>query len=387
MASDCRDTSTDPVTGRTVHRFGLEGVNVSPYFNSYAWTPQVDWFCFTSLRDDGHWVMACEFATGRVRRLAGPYPPPCQDGSELLWCSLNTIPGRRAFSYQQGRAVWQVELDDPQPERVAALPYADFAGSDTDVSGDGRWHVLACTPLTPEARADYADMTWPPDPVYEKHDLRSDIVRVALDGSGEVQTLWREDGVATHVSVCPTDADMILLCHEGTHPWRFGRMFLRRVGDEVSRPLRDQRSGQVFVTHERWFSDGRRIAYHGFYRDPGDPDSHDQHFVGIFDVARDLPAEYVLTDPELHGWHTTPSPDGTRLVMDQQWGRRGLFLLHLDREAGLCRPELVCSVCSDDAPLPHNQWRELDPIWSPDGRRVLFRAAGAGTVDMYVVEL
>lgn len=32
------------------------------------------------------------------------------------------------------------------------------------------------------------------------------------------------------------------------------------------------------------------------------------------------------------------------------------------------------------------QWHETDPIWSPEGERVLFRAVQQGECDLYVVE-
>ena len=49
---------------------------------------------------------------------------------------------------------------------------------------------------------------------------------------------------------------------------------------------------------------------------------------------------------------------------------------------------LLCRLSSDDAPLGvAEQWRERDPIWSPDGKKILFRTARQGAVHVYAVEV
>ena len=70
-----KTTFRDAATGRTVHRLTARGCNVSPYFNSYAWTPDGDWVFFLSLRDGAEWVVACEVDSGRMAPLAGPLSP------------------------------------------------------------------------------------------------------------------------------------------------------------------------------------------------------------------------------------------------------------------------------------------------------------------------
>ncbi|HEY3415726.1 MAG TPA: oligogalacturonate lyase family protein [Armatimonadota bacterium] len=378
-----KSTFTDPVTGRTIHRLTGGGINVSPYFNNFGWTPEGDWIYFLRLADAAVWVMACEVATGRLRRLAGPFPADATSW-DPMWTTLNAIPGARAVTFVQGGALWRVELDGPMAEKVADLPGEGGYG-DSDVSGDGRWHMLGCILMSEAARAEEAQVGWPPDEFYARHQISTLLFRVDLL-NGEVQTLWEEPAVVDHISINPRDPEQILYCHEGAIPYQYGRMFLRRIGEETSRPLRDQRSGRVWVTHERWFADGEHIAYHGYYR-PDGPESPRQQYVGILDVPRDLPHEYTFADPAQAAWHSTPNPQGTRLAMDQMSGQGGLSLLDPDPASGICRIEPLTGITSDLEPLPRGQWRETDPVWSPDGRRLLFRVARQGEVDVYLAEV
>ena len=386
-----KKTVLDHVTGRTVHCFTDRGSNCSPYFNSYAWTADSEWFFFLRADGDGEWVMACEYATGALRLLAGPYPLGPSE-SQVLWPTLNATPGARSATYVQDSALWRVELDQPgSAELVARLP--GRSGGDTDVSSDGRWHVLPVFHASEDAWRELAKVGWAVDQAIARCGFASELVRVDLT-NGRIESLWTEEqAMVDHISVNPKDPDLILFCHEGARPYQYGRMFLRRVGGSASRPLRDQRSGRVWVTHERWFPDGERISYHGEYRGLplfGDSASHEKRhfFFGILDVARDLPREYVMSDPARHPWHCPPSPDGRHIVTDGRAGHGGLDLLTPDDTSGLCRIEPLCSLSSDDAPLGvAEQWRERDPIWSPDGKKILFRTARQGAVHVYAVEV
>lgn len=383
-----KQTFTDPVTKRTIHQLTTEGLNVSPYFNSYAWTPQGDWIFFLSEREGESWVMGCEIESGRLRKLAGPFETEPHE-QRVYWPSLNAIPCARAVTFAQGQNLWRAELEGDGPaELLTELP--GIACGDTDISGDGQWHVISICKMPDEARNE--NVGWNVDPLLERYDISCDIIRVNLN-NGAIETLWNEkNAVVDHISVNPVDQDLIMYCHEGGNASQFGRIYLRQLGESTSRQIRDQRSGKVKVTHERWFPDGKHIAYHGSYAG-----TTPCPYVGIFDLDRDLPNEYLLDDPRQQVWHCSPSPDGKRMVMDIRDGSvpyldlpetlKGLFLLNPNPATGMCDVEQLCSIHSQDVQLPRQQWRENDPIWFPDGTKVLFRAACKDSVQIYVVEV
>lgn len=387
------DHWVDSASGWRVRRLTQDGINISPYFNGQGWSADGRWVFYIRIVGGEAFVAASEIETGECRLLHGPFPVPQLFGPEtdLNWATFKAIPGANAVSYTVENALWRADLDGG-PRKLYDLPYPRSIYCDSDISGDGQWHTLAAIEYDEEGWKDRGNLPWPPDPFFQAHVVRSTLFRVALDGSGRTEELFEVPGQpVSHISVCPTDPDTIVYCHEGNVPFRWGRMFLRRVGESESRPLRDQRSGRVHVTHENWFRDGQRLAYHGYYQD--DPEQWPPYasFVGIYDVRRDLPEEFILTGPRRAFSHTIASPDGSRFFMDFLPHEKGepqcLYEVHLDRATGAATRQAACSVASDMVPLPIDQWRTLDPIFSPDGGKILFRAASEGECHIYVLEV
>ncbi len=397
--------TVDELSGRRLRRLTPDGINVSPYFNSHAWTADGDRVFFIRLEAEGAYVAVLAVATGEYQLLAGPFPLPgeVQQKGDLHWATLNAVPGAGngatngagAATFLAENWVWLVTLDAngdlAECHRLVELPFQHALYADSDVSSDGRWHVLAAGLLSHAGWEARGDLAWPLSPFFEKYLEKSVIFRVALDGSGIIETLFEEDGAfVSHISLNPADPDAILYCHEGGHAYQWGRVFLRRRGMEGKRALRDQSSGKVMVTHETWFKDGQRFAYHGAYLDhPAAWPPRD--YAGYYDMVRELPVEFDIEGPRLASSHTVPSPDGTRLLMDllpcEEAAPQCLYELLLDFESRTCRRVPVCAVASDQSELPINQWRTLDPIFSPDGRRVLMRIAQRGELLLYLVEL
>lgn len=386
-----KSTFADPVTGHAIHRFTTQGCNTHPYASCKAWTCDGEWFFFLRVEAAGAWLAACHYDSGEIRKLAGPFPAG-SPGDWPSWAQINAIPGTRDVAFVQAQAVWRVGLDGAL-EKVAAIGL----GGKADVSADGRWFTAYVRHVPDKVKG--LSLCREQDGILRQHGVASELVRVDLR-SGVIERLWREPGIIDHINVNPKDPDLILFCHCGTEQ----RMWLYRVGDAESRPLRDHRSGLVGACHERWMPDGERIVYHGDYRRLSLFDGKESlsrrprnFFVGIFDVARDLPHEYLVSRPYTmrQPWHCSPSPDGRRLVTDARSGggeillqsgmeERGIDFIRLDEERGECSFDLLCSLHSD-AWQPQ-QWCEMDPVWSPDGSKILFSVARDGTTHVYVIE-
>ena len=386
-------TFRDPATGRTVRQLTFGGVNVSPYFNNYAWSADGKWIFFVRVEGDQGWVVAAEVETGRLRKLAGPFQSPMAvpHEDELGWATLNAIPGTNAVTFTADGAVWRADIDGTGPVRIAELPSRAAYYCDSGVSGDGKWHTLAAVNLDAEGWKNRGKITWPADAFFDKHLIGSSFFRVALDGTGRVEALFdAPKAFVSHVSVNPVDPDLIMYCHEGGVPFQMGRVFLRHLSETSARPVRDQRSGKVWVTHEIWYPDGKRFAYHGHYKPPT-LQSPLRSYAGYYELERELPFEFEIEGPRHRYSHVVPSMDGERLFMDMLPSEPNLpqclYELVLDRNKGTCRREVACSVASDLSPLPNDQWRSTDPVISPDGKRIVFKAAQKSQLNLFVLEL
>lgn len=386
--------SVDAASGLRVRRLSDGGINMSPYFNSPAWSVDGKWVFFLRVEGGEVFVAACEVETGRWRKLAGPFRAPNSlfEEDDLHWGTLKAIPGTMGVSFVADNAVWRADIDGGEGQRVAELSHRRVLYCDTDISNDGTWHVLAAVTFSEDGWERRGEMTWPPDDFYEKYLIESKVFRVALDGSGRVEALFDvPKACVSHLSLNPVDPELLMYCHDSNYAYRWGRMFLTRIGETAVRPLRDQRTGKVYATHERWFEDGKRVMYHGFYQRHEDEWPPMGSYVGYIDTERDLPFEFLIDGPRYAFSHTVPSPDGTRFLMDmlpcEKEAAQCLYEVILDREKGTCRYEVICSVTSDLEPLPIDQWRTIDPIFSPDGKRVLFRAADKGELHIYVLYL
>ncbi len=384
----------DEASGLPVRRLTQDGINVSPYFNSYAWTQDGQWVFFIRVEGDEAFVAANEVETGICKKLAGPFRVPVDrfEDDDLFWGTLSAIPGTRAVSFVARHGVWRADIDGDGPQLLAEIPDRNCFFGDSDISTDGKWHALAAVTFSPEGWEKREQIAWPPDEFYDQYLLNSRLFRVALDGSGKMEKLFDVPKAAvSHISLNPVDPEQIMYCKDSNYHYRWGRMYLRRTDETEARPLRDQRSGKVFATHEMWFPDGRHVAYHGFYQRTANEWPPFGSFAGYIDTERDLPFEFLIEGPRCAFSHTVPSPNGQRFLMDllpcEKEEPQCLYELILNREEGTCRREVLCSVASDQSPLPVNQWRTLDPIFSPDGERVLFRAAQEGELHLYVLDL
>lgn len=115
--------------------------------------------------------------------------------------------------------------------------------------------------------------------------------------------------------------------------------------------------------HHSWHPDGEQILF-------GDRDEAGPR---LYCVHRDGSDRRLLSDEPLGG-HPMFHPDGRRLVTD---GNDGIWLV--DTVTGAV--EQIVSTAADN-----DVYCQAHPVWTPDGRSVLFDATYSGTCQIYQAE-
>jgi oligogalacturonide lyase len=200
---------------------------------------------------------------------------------------------------------------------------------------------------------------------FEAHPL-SRVVRVAVD-SGDAETVWEERCWIAHVNASPSQAHLLMFCHEGPWPKVDNRIWGLNHETGVAWQIRP-REGEESPGHEYWLDDGERVAYHGGY-----PDG--RFFFGCIRYDNAGRVE-TTTDGATGHMH---SNDFSLIVGDgggvvRIWRRDGETF---DGPRVLCEHRSSFNV----------QRVHAHPRFSPDGRQVLFTSDRTGYGNVYLVDV
>jgi len=206
------------------------------------------------------------------------------------------------------------------------------------ITGDGKWYVSTAL----------------------MEDGKTALVRYATDGS-EAGVLLTEEYLV-HVQVDQSGAGRILYV---APPDSKGRsMWIADVDGGNRRTLSLRHSTGHFV----WF--GRTGRLLSTVNDP---------FGSIMDIAEGEDEPRLIAKGG-HFWHASGSQDGTWVVSDTNWPDIGLILINA--ESGLWAP-----LCHPQASEGHPQWTHPHPMFSPDGRYVVFNSDRTGIGQVYAAEV
>lgn len=337
------------------------------------------WLVFLSERDGHPNLYAIDRCDGTVRKLSRnvsgmlrSYVYPLGGLIGLSKVSPCLDPFRNRLFYIRDDRIFQVNLDDPEPEEhlLGGLP-AGWYGGFTHISADGK---TLCVPVTdPRAFADEKTQWNQLDRVPSRmadSDLFTRLYFIDIE-SGAQRIAAEVPFWVTHVQFDPAGSLRMIFNLEGSGngaplPDRIWCLEL----DGSFRPLAPEAEGE-WRSHENWAPDGRSIVYHG---------SRDGR---AFVAARTWEGR-LLHETAIEGvdfWHATGLPDGRRLAVDRRDGM--ISLIDPRPEAGLPR---VVDLCRHDTTI-EDQDTHAHPIAAPHGRSLVFTSDRSGDCQVYEVAI
>ncbi len=220
-----------------------------------------------------------------------------------------------------------------------------------------------------------------------KHDYFNRIYAAKLPHSlftvnvetGDYQRIFGDTAWLNHVQFSPTDPNLLMFCHEG--PWHLvDRIWTLDIRNPEPRLMHARTVKGEIAGHEFFSPDGRTIWF-----DLQIPRSGNFYLAGV-DVATGQETRYALTRNE---WsvHFNISPDEKIFAGDGgdpgQVARApdGMWLYLFTPAQDSLRSEKLVNMKHHDYSL------EPNVHFTPDGKRVIFRANFEGSSQIYSVEL
>ena len=215
--------------------------------------------------------------------------------------------------------------------------------------------------------------------------------------SGELRVVHRATDWLNHVQFSPADPGQLLFCHEG--PWHMvDRIWRVRTDGSGLAKVHTRIMNMEIAGHEFFSADGRTVWY-----DLQTPRGESFWLAG-YEPATGRRTRYHL---ERNAWsvHFNASPDGTVFCGD---GGDAEMVAHAPdgKWLYLFRPEAIPDVAGLSAPdaaelirpgvlraerlvnlHDHDYRLEPNAMFTPDGRRLVFRANFHGEIHVYAVDL
>ncbi len=186
------------------------------------------------------------------------------------------------------------------------------------------------------------------------------LLRYSTDGSG-VEVLLTEPSLP-HVQVEPLGEGRILF--SGTLDQDGYGLRLLNIDGSNLRTLKMRGS----TGHYSWFGT------------TGDVLSTVNEPFGSVAVIGEDDQEPQIVAKGSHYWHAAGSSDGSLIVSDTNWPILGLYLINT--ETGISAP-----LCHPKSSSGHPQWSHPHPVFSPDGRSVVFNSDRTEIGQIYVAQI
>ena len=363
------ETITGPDTGVEVTRLTDDrGDTIFPYFTQPVFAPECDLLLLTGNRTGAWQLFGLYLGERRIVQLTDE-----SDGVGVHGATV--LPGRGQAAYFAGRTLKRVAFDTHECCELYEVPEG-FSPSILSPTADGARVCFAyCEQLalSTETGRIYSTML---ERLYRRPSCV--VMRVATD-DGAAEALWGEREWISHVSVSPTDPDIVVFCHEG--PWHLvQRLWVVDARTHEVWPLLEQRRRLDRSGHE-YFTDSGRLVTQWSVRETPDqraavhynalvnPDGSDVEMYR-YDIA--APSHIQTNHAEDLFCGDTCYPNAN--FAD---GRAFMALIRHEGERAVVEP-----LCRHDSSWL-TQHSHPHPVFSPDDRFVAFNSDRGGRSNVY----
>jgi hypothetical protein len=216
------------------------------------------------------------------------------------------------------------------------------------------------------------------------HKLR--LIRVPLDGSGNIETMYEHPVPAqsAHCAYCPSDKNLLYFDLDlppgywGGSDRHTPRIWILDIDAGTISALKEEYPGS-FQTHQAWLWDGSAICYHGGAKDGGE-------YFGIAKLGGEVVWEQVFPDATAYG-HNTPDAGRPALIIDGMFSLDGLQWLYWEGSTRTSpKLEPICLHNTEWGSIP-GQYSHPHPLTDSSGRWISFTSAQGGRSDVFVVSV
>jgi oligogalacturonide lyase len=285
--------------------------------------------------------------------------------------------GSRKVFYTVADSVFSTHIDTRETKLICVFPDG-FQGSVSTLNADET--LLGCTQVTQEEREilkNNPNKGQYFDKIYEAR-LPRTLWSIEV-ATGKFEKIYSENAWLNHVQFSPTEPARLMYCHEG--PWhKVDRIWNINVTSKETELLHKRTVDREIAGHEFFSPDGRTIWF-----DLQIPRGETFYLAGkLLDSGEEI--RYVL---ERNEWsiHFNISPDLKTFAGDGgdegqvARAKDGRWIYHFTPVEDRLVSEKLVNMKHHDYSL------EPNVHFSPDGKKVIFRANFEGRSNIYAVEI
>lgn len=291
--------------------------------------------------------------------------------------------------YLQENVLWKLDARDLLRERIYS-PGTEWTMREFSFSDDERYMVSLEAAAGTDIEALSGLRDWSTFAIGSLLEPRCRLVYIDLE-TGSQTVLVDEDCWLGRPSIRPGDADTIMYCHEGPYNMIDTRIWLVQSDGSNKRPCREQGQDTV-LTWEFWFPDGKQLGFLCWNVHDGRPEE-------IHAISPETLEETTLCSCPPFA-HCSCSPDGRYIVGDTAGSTKPVHL-RAEGQAASADDDYIymCDlltgeelrICHHGSSFLPKYGTVLDsephPVFSKDGRSVIYVSDRGGVPSIYRVDL